>query len=218
MLATARFLNFSSPAFTKANHITCSTHSQGKWKTSSPGETCLGLQRTSRSLGGQTCELESQPCPILLCDLTQVACCLWAIVAPSQQRNGNCCSLRVLSALNWTLDLPISSVWYFKAVRRWSVWEGPRFGPWVGRKRPQELGLIRLPCLPNSWGPFWPQQASHQVQGWAAQWLQPAPACRPLSSFMRLDRSENTQWVEYIKTILGYMPELISKERKSLNC
>lgn len=29
------------------------------------------------TLGGQTRQLEPQPCPILLCDLTQIRSCLW---------------------------------------------------------------------------------------------------------------------------------------------
>lgn len=95
VLMTARSPTFSSPALTKANHITCSNYFLGKW---SHLLSRRNMHETAEEpLGGQRCELESQPYPILLCDLTQIAYSLWAIVVPSLQ--GNSSFLRVLSAL-----------------------------------------------------------------------------------------------------------------------
>lgn len=57
------------------------------------------LKLAAELLGEQTYKLKSQHSSIVLCDLSQIACCLWTTVAPSVQGTGSCCSLRVLSAL-----------------------------------------------------------------------------------------------------------------------
>lgn len=152
--------------------------SLGKWSHLLPRK---DMPRTSKDPpGGQTHKLESQHCSIWLCDLTQVACHLWALVAPSLQGKGSLCYLRVLSALIEHLMSPSGHV-VSVAVRRWPPWGGHRSGPRAGRRQPRNHQDWQC-CL------VWVPQASHQAQEQAVQWLQLPPACCPGPGFMVPDQ------------------------------